>query len=173
MVDEANSNANGAVGTELLGRLFDRHAAVLELYARQFCDCPEDVVQETLIELAGQPHAPDDPAAWLFRVVRNKAIGVWRSIERRKRHERAAAGQRSEWFEPSAADPIDAQTAAAVLASLALEQREIVVARIWGGLSFQQIGQLVGVSDSAAHRRYQAALSALRQKLRVPCAKND
>ena len=113
MVDEANSNANGAVGTELLGRLFDRHAAVLELYARQFCDCPEDVVQETLIELAGQPHAPDDPAAWLFRVVRNKAISVWRSIERRKRHERAAAGQRSEWFEPSAADPIDAQTAAA------------------------------------------------------------
>ena len=76
MVNEANSNANGAVGTELLGRLFDRHAAVLELYARQFCDCPEDVVQETLIELAGQPRSPDDPAAWLFRVVRNKAISA-------------------------------------------------------------------------------------------------
>ena len=64
----------------------------------------------------------------------------------------------------------DAQTAAAVLESLALEQREIVIARIWGGLSFEQIGRLVSVSDSAAHRRYEAALSALRQKLRVPCA---
>ena len=36
---------------------------------------------------------------------------------------------------------------------------------------FKQIGQLVGVSDSAAHRRYEAALLALRQKLRVSCLK--
>ena len=96
-----------------------------------------------------------------------------RSTRRRKRHETAAAGQRSEWFERSAADRVDAQTAAAVLESLALEQREIVIARIWGGLSFEQIGRLVSVSDSAAHRRYEAALSALRQKSRVPCANHD
>jgi len=73
----------------------------------------------------------------------------------------------------SSADLIDAATAADALESLPLEQREVVVARIWGGLSFIQIGQLVGVSDSAAHRRYEAGLSALRQKLRVSCQKNE
>ncbi len=115
---------------------------------------------------------PDDPAAWLYRVVRNGALSATRSARRRRRHETVAAGQRAEWFERSAADRIDAAAATAALKSLPLEQRETVIARIWGGLSFQQIGQLVGVSDSAAHRRYESALSTLRQKLRVPCPKN-
>jgi RNA polymerase sigma factor (sigma-70 family) len=173
MVSEHDSNTSGAIGPEFLGRLFDRHAAALELYARQLCDCAEDVVQEALIELVGQACAPDDAVAWLYRVVRNRAISASRSAGRRKRHETEAAGCRPAWFERSAAELIDAGTAAAALESLPVEQREVVVARIWGGLSFGQIGQLVGVSDSAAHRRYEAALSALRQKLRVACPKSE
>jgi RNA polymerase sigma factor (sigma-70 family) len=151
----------------------DRHAAVLELYARQWCDCSEDVVQEALIELVQQTRPPDDAVAWLYRVVRNKALSASRSARRRKRHETAAASGRAAWFERSAADAIDARVAAAALESLPIEQREVVVARVWGGLSFGQIGPLVGASQSAVHRRYVAALAALRQKLRVPCLKND
>jgi len=115
---------------------------------------------------------PDDPAAWLYRVVRNRAITAWRSSQRRRRHETAAVGDRSA-FERSAGDRLDADVAAAALESLSIKLREVVVARIWGGLTFQQIGKLVGVSDSAAHRRYEAALSALREKLRTLCPKND
>jgi RNA polymerase sigma factor (sigma-70 family) len=173
MVDGNDSSTGGAVGPELLGRLYDRYAAALELYARQLCDCAEDAVQEALIELVNQPQTPNDPAAWLYRVVRNKALSASRSARRRKRHELAVSDSRAAWFERSEADALDAGVAAAALESLPVEQREVVVARIWGGLSFQQIGQLVGASDSAAHRRYEAALSALRQKLRVPCLKSD
>jgi RNA polymerase sigma factor (sigma-70 family) len=164
-------NSNDAVGPELLGHLFDRHAPALELFARQWCDCPEDIVQEALIKLAGQTCLPQDTAAWLYRVVRNAAITASRSSQRRRRHEAVAADRRPAWFEPSVADPLDARTAAAALESLPIEQREVVIARIWGGLSFQQIGRLVGASDSAAHRRYEAGLSALRTKLRTPCLK--
>ena len=130
----------------------------MELFARQWCDCPDDVVQEALIELVAQPRTPDDVAAWLYRVVRNKAITAWRSAQRRRRHETEAVAHRSAAFERSAADRIDAGVAAAALDSLSIELREVVVARIWGGLTFQQIGRLVGVSDSAAHRRYEAGL---------------
>ena len=171
MVNGNDSTADSALGPEFLGRLLDRHAAALELYARQLCDCPEDVVQEALIELVGQPRVPDDAVAWLYRVVRNKAISASRSARRRKRHEMEASSCRPAWFERSAADRIDAGVAAVALGSLPIEQREVVVARIWGRLSFQEIGQLVGVSDSTAHRRYEAALMALRQKLRIPCPK--
>ncbi|MFZ1935453.1 MAG: sigma-70 family RNA polymerase sigma factor [Thermoguttaceae bacterium] len=172
MVNDNDPNAGDWPTPELLGRLFDRYAAPLELFARQWCDCAEDVVQESLIELAGQPRLPDDPAAWLYRVVRNRAITAWRSSQRRRRHETAAVGDRSA-FERSAGDRLDADVAAAALESLSIKLREVVVARIWGGLTFQQIGKLVGVSDSAAHRRYEAALSALREKLRTLCPKND
>jgi RNA polymerase sigma-70 factor (ECF subfamily) len=172
-VDGHDDSESGTFWPELLGRLVDCHAAALELYARQICDCSEDVVQEALIELVRQAAPPDDAVAWLYRVVRNKAISASRTSRRRKRHEIEAASRRSVWFEQSRVDLIDAGVATVALKSLPQEQREAVVARIWGGLSFQRIGELQGVSDSAAHRRYQAALLALRQKLGVSCPKND
>ncbi|MHC5544342.1 RNA polymerase sigma factor, partial [Singulisphaera rosea] len=61
---------------DLLGRLLDRHSAALELYARQWCDVPEDVVQEAFLKLSAQGLVPSRPAAWLFRVVRNGAISA-------------------------------------------------------------------------------------------------
>jgi RNA polymerase sigma-70 factor (ECF subfamily) len=169
MMDRHDSNSDSQAGPELLGRLFDRHAAVLELYARQWCECAEDVVQEAFVGLVGQTPPPKDPVAWLYRVVRNGAMDALRASQRRKRHEAEAAGGKTFRFDSSPADRIDADVAAAALESLPIEQREVVVARVWGGLSFEQIGQLIGASDSAAHRRYEAGLSALRQKLRVPC----
>ena len=45
-------------GPELLARLLDQHAAALALYARQWCDSPEDVVQDALLELVRQPKLP-------------------------------------------------------------------------------------------------------------------
>jgi len=53
------------------------------------------------------------------------------------------------------------------LQSLPLEAREIVVARIWGKLSFQQIGKLIGASSSTAHRRYESALKQIRDSLSI------
>ncbi len=173
MVNGNDGNVTGPVGPEILDWLLDRHAASLELYARQLCDCAEDVVQEALIELADQAETPGDVVAWLYRVVRNKALNASRSARRRRRREAKAASKKPTWFAASAADPIDAQAAAAALEALPGEEREVVVAHIWGGLSFQQIGQLIGTSDSTAHRRYQAALSQLRDKLGVPCPKKS
>lgn len=172
-MDGHDSNKSGTLWPEFLGRLFDRHAATLELYARQLCDCSDDVVQEALIELVEQARPPVDTVAWLYRVVRNKAISASRSSQRRKRHETDAAGHRQVWFSQSRTDLIDVGAAATALKSLPSEQREVVVARIWGGRSFQQIGELVGISDSAAHRRYEAALLAMRQKLGVSCPKRN
>ena len=42
---------------DLLGNLLDQHSSSLELYARQWCDSPEDVVQEAFLKLAGLPAA--------------------------------------------------------------------------------------------------------------------
>ena len=58
MVDESDSNLVGPAGPDLLGRLVDRHAAALELDARQWCACTQDVVQEALVRLAALRQAP-------------------------------------------------------------------------------------------------------------------
>ncbi len=154
---------------ELLGRLLDDHAAALTLFARQWCAAAEDVVQEAFVKLAAQRPSPNDPTAWLFRVVRNGARSAARSERRRRRHEADAAARRPAWFAPTENAALDGETAAAALETLPIEEREVVVAHLWGGLPFEQIGRLAGVSPSTAHRRYLKALSALRERLRVPC----
>jgi RNA polymerase sigma-70 factor (ECF subfamily) len=110
---------------------------------------------------------------WLYRVVRNKAISASRSAWRRRRREGEAAEQKSDWFTPSPADALDAELAARVLQSLPRKQREVVVAHVWGGLTFQEIGRLIGTSDSTAHRRYEAGLATLRERLGVTCPENQ
>jgi RNA polymerase sigma factor (sigma-70 family) len=161
---------------ELLGRLLDRHAAALELYARQWCDSAEDVVQDAFVKLSAQRRLPDNPAAWLFRVVRHGAINASVAARRRQHHEAAAAAGASPWFDndPAAARSaaVDPETAEAALRTLPIEQREVIVAHLWGGLTFEQVAALSGRSSSAAHRLYQSGLSTLRERLGVSCRHN-
>src|SRR5437016_3709948 len=76
---------------------------------------------------------------------------------------------RPAWFAPAEHAALDGETAAAALEALPAEEREVVVAHLWGGLSFEQVSRVAGVSPSTAHRRYLKALTALRERLRVPC----
>lgn len=161
-----------AVGPELLARVLGEHGSALVLYARLWCETPEDAVQEALLQLVRQPAPPDNLAPWLYRVVRNAAISSSRKARRRRRHETAAAGQAASWFVPGAADRLDAEQATRALESLAGDEREIIVARLWGGLSFHEIAELVGTSSSSAHRRYEAGLAKLRERLEPICRKN-
>jgi RNA polymerase sigma-70 factor (ECF subfamily) len=161
------------MGPDYLGRLMDEHAAALVLYARQWCSAPEDVVQEAFVKLATQKPSPDHPAAWLYRVVRNRAISAARAEKRRRRHEGIAAARAPVWFRAADGARLDAATATAALTDLPAEQRETIIAHLWGGLTFEQIGELSGSSSSTAHRWYTAGLTALRQKLEAPCPRKS
>lgn len=158
------------VGPELLTRLVDEHGAGLVLYARQWCNAPEDVVQEAFLRLVRTRPVPANVVGWLYRVVRNGAIGAARSAARRRRREAAVARRDEPWFEPSESEQVDAAEATRALEKLSIAEREVVVARLWGGLSFDEIARLTGTSISTAHRHYQAALAVLRERLGVACS---
>ncbi|HEX4606762.1 MAG TPA: sigma-70 family RNA polymerase sigma factor [Urbifossiella sp.] len=158
------------MGPDELAGLVDRHAAALVLYARQWCGCPEDVVQTAFLKLVRLRARPENVVPWLYRVVRNGAIDASRSARRRQKYEAAAADRTDSWFSPSD-DPagLDARAAADALTGLPDETREIVVAHLWGGLTFEQIAQMLGSSAATCYRRYAAGLAALRQKLGAEC----
>jgi RNA polymerase sigma-70 factor (ECF subfamily) len=157
---------------QLLGKLIDRHAAALVLYARQWCRAPEDVVQEAFVKLAAQGRPPDSIVAWLYRVVRNGAISAARAERRRRHHEGSAAARAVVWFVPAEGVALDGEKARGALEALPLDLREPVVAHLWGGLTFAQIGQLMGCSTATAHRRYLEGLASLRERLGVECPNN-
>jgi RNA polymerase sigma-70 factor (ECF subfamily) len=159
------------IGPDILGGLFDEHASSLVLFARQWCDGPEDVVQDAFASLAGQKTMPDRVVPWLYRVVRNGAISASRQSRRRRRREERAAGVEAAPGEPWFAatdDRIDAELASRLLADLDDETREVIVGRLWGGLTFEEIARLQGCSLTTAHRRYQAGLARLQARLEPP-----
>src|SRR5437660_241640 len=122
-------------------RLIDTHGPPLILYARQWYASPEDVVQDAFLKLVALRELPDQVVAWLYRVVRNGAIDASRTVRSRQRRETAVA-RPARWFVQPEVDGLDAEVAVAALERLAVEQREIIVARLWGGLSFEQIAEL-------------------------------
>src|SRR5438270_6898133 len=106
----------------VFGQLVDEHAAALELYARQWCAAPEDVVQEAFLKLVTQRRMPRNVVPWLFRVVRNQAISVWRSVQRRRRHETRAAETHPQCLFAGNSAALDGELATRALQSLPEEQ---------------------------------------------------
>lgn len=164
----------GRITPELLGRLLDEQGGSLALYAAQWTDAADDCVQEALIELARQPALPRNVIAWLYRVVRNRAISDFRASRRRMQREELAGRLRLR--EIGSGDQvesgIEADELAAALDSLDEAVREAIVARVWGGLGFEEIAALAECSTSTAHRRYEAGLAALRERLGLACRTN-
>jgi RNA polymerase sigma factor (sigma-70 family) len=156
------------ISPDTFGRLFDEHAGALVLFARQWCDAPDDIVQDAFVALARQTVVPERLVPWLYRVVRNGATAAARQTQRRRRREQQAAGVEAvpcdSWF-ASTDDQIDAEHATELLADLDGETREVIVARVWGGLTFDEIARLQGCSLSTTYRRYQAGLTRLQERL--------
>jgi len=113
-------------------QLMDAHAAPLVLYARQWCDAPEDAVQDAFLKLVRQRRPPEDVVAWLYRVVRNGALDAAK-VARRRRGRESAAARPVRWFVEPEVDGLDAETAVAALEQLVPEQREVIVAHHWVG----------------------------------------
>jgi RNA polymerase sigma factor (sigma-70 family) len=156
---------------ERLTRIVTECAAALVLYARQWLDAAgaDDAVQDALVALVSQRRPPDNPAAWMYRAVRNAAIDQVRSASRRRRREQTVALEHSELFESGADALIDAKAAEQWLDGLSPERREVIVLRIWGDLGFAEIAEIMQLGVSTVHDRYQAALRELRRALEKPC----
>lgn len=157
--------------SQRLGRWFDAHAARLALYARNWLERgeAEDAVQEVFLRLVSRPVALANEKAWLFAAVRNAAIGARRSRERRSRREKEAVEAQSGWFEPKAGDLIDAVAAQESLGRIAEELREVILLRIWGGLTFAEISQVTGQPLSTLFSRYKLGLGEIRKLMELSC----
>jgi RNA polymerase sigma-70 factor (ECF subfamily) len=147
--------------------LWRRHADRLLLYAAALlADRPaaEDVLQNVFVRLlaAGGPPEVDSPASYLFRAVRNEALNALRSRRPRGPVRLFETGpdpletaERAEW----------GRRVEAVLGALEGDEREAVVLKIWGDLSFSEGAAVAGVSEKAFEHRYYRGLAALKEKL--------
>jgi RNA polymerase sigma-70 factor (ECF subfamily) len=156
--------------------LFASQGPALVLFARQCLgtehrDVAEDVVQEVFVRLlartadrGGLPEPPN-PAAWLHRCVRNACLDEQRGRRRRSHREKRAAATRWEWFDPQPHDLIDANTARELLESLDAAPRQILVLRIWSGLTLDEAAEITGLPRSTVFDHYKQSLAKLRRAM--------
>ncbi|QDS91456.1 ECF RNA polymerase sigma factor SigW [Roseimaritima multifibrata] len=168
-VRRISDEVNVRCSYENVAEIVDAHADALLLFARQWSKVSaEDVVQEAFLRLVRRVKANDSPenvVAWLYSVIRNELITMHHKGQHSRAREESVATDRPMWFEPSVDTRLDASRAAEQLKILPIEQRETVVARIWGELSFEEIARLTKSSRSTVHRRYVSGLETLRKSL--------
>ena len=159
-----------------LERLYDEHAQALFAFLLNFTrdeDDTRDVLQDVFAKLARQPEllrGVRDERAFLIRLAHNAAIDLMRRRATRDKHH-AALGAESEALSPFApADDPDEQGFRAelsgALSELPPEQRAVVHLKLWEGLTFEQISEVLGLPLNTAASRYRYGLDKMRARLR-------
>lgn len=148
----------------------NEHGRRLLLCARQWTSSlaeAEDVLQDAFVRYwKNQRHLPGNPNALIITSIRRAAIDHGRSRSRRINRETQAyeLEDKVSFFEPGEGE-INQDLEKAVKA-LPGEQREVVVMKIWGMLTFDEIAHQLGISQNTAASRYRYALAALRKTVK-------
>ena len=153
----------------------DDSAPRLLAYARARCNNAqeaEDLLQDALIKLWGyqeeRGHRPPDlPLA--FSVMRYLGLDHGRRKGRReKRDQKIIQFQKGEdhWLDPALEETEEAEILRREVESLPEKLREVLTLKIWGGLTFAEIGSLLKISQNTAASRYRYALEQLQKKLK-------
>jgi RNA polymerase sigma-70 factor (ECF subfamily) len=150
-------------------QVLELHGAALLLFARQWTSGradAEDAVQDGFVRFWKTRSRARDELAYLYACVRSAAMDQGRGRRRRAAHERAAP-QRDDAsaFELELEHAERTMLIEAALNQLPGDQREVVVMKIWGALTFAQIGEALGIPLNTAASRYRYALSRLGAEL--------
>ncbi|MCY2964923.1 MAG: sigma-70 family RNA polymerase sigma factor [Planctomycetota bacterium] len=150
-------------GLGALGDLFDLTAARTIRFASTLTRNPhdaEDAVQAAMVRVALHPKSlakADHPWAYLLRIVRNEAL----KICQKKRPSLALSLFDEQGEEPELDLADSRQFVQKAVELLPPAQSEVIVLKIWEGLTFAEIAAVLGESPNTAASRYRYALQKL------------
>jgi RNA polymerase sigma-70 factor (ECF subfamily) len=143
-------------------RWYDEHGPALLAYAAALLRDPsaaEDVLHQVFLQLLrGRVAISGDPAPYLFRAVRNTALNHLRGQSREV--ELADGGV---WLESPDGSRETSLALQSALKALPDEQREMVVLKVWGQMTFEEAANVVGISPNTAASRYRYGLEKLKE----------
>lgn len=144
-----------------VGRFHAEHGRTLLAYAVSLVEdasLAEDLVQQVFLTLlTGNVTVPVPALPYLLRAVRNTAMNA-----RRARTREVALTDDHHWLEAPPGRAAEAVAIERALHRLSAEQREVVVLRVWAGLTYDEIGHLCACSPNTAASRFRYASEHLR-----------
>lgn len=150
-----------------------KNANRLMLFARQQTRCEadaEDVLQMALVKTWKTHDGPPDNKviSLAFTNVKRCAIDLARSNKRRIAREEFSVADMTEavsWFELP--DDDEARILQVAMSKIPEKFREVLTLKIWGELTFQQIGETLEISANTAASRYRYGLDSLRKLIKT------
>lgn len=154
-------------GVAALGELFDvvgpRSVRFALTFTRHQQDA-EDALQAAMVRVALNPKLLAEawhPWAYFLRIVRNEAL----KITQKKRADQWVSLVTEAWVASEEPNGDARQLVRAAVQKLPASQSEVVVLKIWEGMTFAEIGEVLGESPNTAASRYRYALQKLTQYL--------
>ena len=132
----------------------------------------KDILQDVFVRLAGSPGTlknVDSPRAYLFRMAHRLAIDRMRREQTRQHYDERSRQEREMQSSSQAPDPDEAWRRKLLgdsLSALPCEQKAVVLLKIWEGLTFAQVAEVLDIPADTAASRYRYALDKLRDALR-------
>jgi RNA polymerase sigma-70 factor (ECF subfamily) len=146
-------------------RLYELHGRALLAYACAFLHDPseaEDVLHQVFLQLLRDGATEISSSGYLFRAVRNRALNQLRGRSREVALDAVLDGS-AQWLESPSGSTETALALQSALGTLPQEQREVIVLRVWGQMTFEEVAGVVGVSPNTAASRYRYGLAKLSE----------
>lgn len=152
------------------GKLYDAHIDQVYRfvwYKVQHKELAEDLTSKAFMKALEKIRTFDADKAsfktWVLTIARNTVIDHWRTVRETKDIEDAWDLSSGSDTERDAEARMQLEQVRAHLAELTADQRDIVVLRVWEGLSFKEIAETVGKSEAACKMACSRGLSRLRE----------
>ena len=141
--------------------LYERHGRALLAYACALLrdsSAAEDVLHQVFLNvLRGRTAIDGEPVRYLFRAIRNAALN---HIRGQSRDAELVDGL---WLESPDGSQETSMALQSALRMLPAEQREVIVLKIWGQLTFEEAAAVVGIPPNTAASRYRYGLEKLKE----------
>lgn len=159
---------NDAPDSSKWGEWLAHYAASFLLFARQQVRCEadaQDIVQEAVVEAWRQHTAGTPPGPGLvFAIIRRRAVDLARRNNRRSTRETQAHDDGPQrWFDCEVEDRERARLLEQAMNRLPDIYRDVVTLKVWGGLTFAEIGAALDIPANTASSRYRYGLIELRK----------
>jgi RNA polymerase sigma-70 factor (ECF subfamily) len=142
-------------------QLYEQHGRALLAYACAFLHDPveaEDVLHQVFLQLLRDGATQISSPGYLFRAVRNRVLN-----QIRDRSREVALDSEAPWLESPSGSTETALALQSALRTLPEEQREVIVLRMWGQMTFEEVAGVVGISANTAASRYRYGLAKLNE----------
>lgn len=107
------------------------------------------------------PTPPAKAPHYCVRAYRNRVLNYRRTLWRRFTRE----WESLRWFEREPDETPAERAAMRCLSELPVEQREVIVLKVWHGCTFEEIGGLLDISPNTAAGRYRYGIQKIKAKL--------